>query len=261
MPFARLTGSKGFDSELWPLDGQYVAAEGAAVSKQDGVWNLAVNALSTVFGLYPSGTNTHLEPGLHQMYDGRKVVVGWVAGTDNGTTALTDASPQEGGGNVVALIRKAGKGPPDGVYFNTQAVIIESEPVLVVEAVGGGGGYSTQKPLRMLTGSSPEWYSIESHGIKDLPGGRHRIVGMLVGGGEELDDPARPQIMLSNPLANRYFLAARGTLIGLDDPDGLFSMSADPLRNQPYVAVEGSLSPAGLRLSVDHFERIPTPPQ
>ena len=256
-PLARLVGDPGFDSELWSLDGQYVAAEGVVLGVQNGVADVRVNALSKVSDLFPSDTNVYDQPGLYYMPDGRRYVLGWVAETVDGVTTLIDVdSSGDEPGNVVALIHKAGKGPPDGVFFDAAVVVVEPGTVPVVE-VTNGGGYSPQQPIGMEIGPPAGWRNIERTGVKDLPGGKHRVVGILLAGGGLRTDWSNLTIGIWEPVP-RYLTAPRWH-VKLNDPAGLLDPDELAHPGMPYVAVEGILDEIGQHITVEDFELIPTP--
>ncbi|MDP2182313.1 MAG: hypothetical protein Q8K99_07065, partial [Actinomycetota bacterium] len=95
-------------------------------------------------------------------------------------------------------------------------------------------------------------------GVKDLMGGRHRVVGLLSGGGERSEDAYDLSVWVLEPWPGSYPWAPR-LVVALDDPEGLVDVDGELLDMQEYVAVEGVLSAGAQRLLVEHFEPVPTP--
>jgi len=255
-PFATLVGGAGFDSELWPLDGQYVAAEGSVIGTEGAYTGFEVDGLSLVADIFPTTTNEYSDPGLYYLPDGQPFIFAWVGGTTDGTTTLQDQPPgSDTPANVIALIRKAGKGPPAGVFFEARCAIVETDPVPVV-AILDGGGYSPGKPMGMQVGRPAEWEHIERAGVKDRPDGRTRVVGLLMGGEMRRDPEADLEVWISEPWP--MYPISPSAVIALDDPDGLIDVPESELNGHQYVGVEGVLGPRD-RLLVDAFEVIRTP--
>jgi len=257
VPFAKLAGEPGFDVDLWPLDGQYVAAEGSAMDSTGDVVTFDVESLSLVADIFPTESNIYTVPGIYHLPNGQPFVLAWVGDTVNGTTTLQDRSPDaDGEPIVIATIPKAGKGPPVGVFFHANCEVTSDEPAPSIR-ITDGDGYSPDDSGELHIGMPAEWQYVERAGIKDLPDGRTRVVGSLIGGGQAGNDPTELSIGVSEPWP-MTITHYRWTL-ELDDPDSTIDVSADELIGPLYVAVEGVLSADASVLTVESFERISVP--
>ncbi len=259
-PFARLVGDPGFDSDFWPLDGQYVAAEGSVSVADRGVidgdlYDISVEGLSRVSDIFP-GDQPLWEPGLHYLSDGSPTVWGWTDETVNGVMTLLDRGPDaDGEAQPIAVVMNAGKGAPRNMVYYSKCIVLENGPVPVVSPRGHSDWAA---PPVGHSFENRTWRNVETLGVKDLVGGRHRIVGWL--DADEDSGVAPGQVRVEpRPMALLRSEGPAPKSITLDDPDGLIDLNSFDAGSY-YVGVEGVLSEDQERLVVDRFEVIPTPP-
>lgn len=254
IPFAILEGEPGFDSELWPLDGEYVAAEGTVASNDDGVARLEVTGLSRVSDMFDWNPRAHDEPGLHFTPDGQMIASGWVGGTVNGVTTLLDRSPAVATAKPIVRVSKTGKGPGPG-FFSAVVDQVGFGEVPLAKVVGGG----SWRPAPYGGDSFvAEALRIEGPGVKDLLGGRHRVVGVVHSVEPSFENTSGLTIELTEPYSRWTFTLMHVRQIVLEDPSGVIDLDEDERRSIVFAAVEGVLSRGGQRMIVDGFEVIPT---
>lgn len=255
-PVATVTGAPGFDSEFWPLDGQYVAIEGTAAVKIGQVTQVGAHDLSLVSDIFYSDTNEYTAPGLYNLPNGSLYVRGWIGDeTSETVTTLYDRSPDATGPpdpRPVARVLYEKRDHASYLTFGSAEVfMVEEGSPPVVEAIHGLG-YSPGPGFHMTIGMPAAWRSVERAGVKDLPGGRTRVVGVVWHDYSTPREPGTVLLAVNEPWYRG--LGGYRMLISMDSTLGVASESG-------YIAVEGTLhkSAAGYDLEADRLERIPTP--
>lgn len=255
-PFAALTGSPGFDKDFWPLDGQYVAVEGSVTGESDRVTEMRVEALSLVSDIFPMKTDTICTPGLFDKPDGSKLVIGWVGESSDTLTTLYDAPPDAtatSSPQAIATVRHDKQEHFDLPVMRADVFVVEDGDPPLVQAIDGGVGYSSAIGWQYLS-ARRQWLGMERAGVKDLPGGRARVVGVAVRRDWATGRPIPVGIGITEPWYPGLF--GYRMLVTLSGPAGL-----DP-NAEGYVVAEGTLTKTGegYVLEADDLQRIEVPP-
>lgn len=261
-PFATLTGIPGFDKDFWPLDGQYVAVEGSVVAVSGRVSQLRVEALCCVSDIFPMKTDEFSAPGLYDQPDGSKLVIGWVGERSGTLTTLYDA-PTEGTGTVsprpIARVKHAKQKRSGRPVMEADVYVVQDGDPPLVRAIEGRVTYLSAIGWRDAS-ERRQWLDLERAGVKDLPGGKTRVVGVVDRRylGEERSIPVA--ITVTEP----WYPGIRGVLgylqtVTLARPERL-DQAADG-----YVAAEGILKKDpgggyGYTLETDELQQIEIPP-
>lgn len=257
-PLATLTGDAGFDKDFWPLDGQYVAAEGPVLSASGRVRHLRVEALCRVSDMFPPPPDVIDSAGLYHMLDGSMRAVGWIGEASETVTTLYDRPPDAAGLPRPRPIARVMHEKQDNTFslkvMDADVYLYRKEDPPLVRAIGGHAGYSSGIG-RQWMGRRRQWLGMERAGVKDLPGGRTRVVGVIVREDYATRRPIPVGIGIAEPRDDIYISFSYRMLVTLTGPAALAVPDAE------YVAAEGLLEKTeqGYTLEAEDVRPIPTP--
>jgi hypothetical protein len=269
-PLATFTNTSAIGVDLKPLDGQYVLIEGkASAAKPPAMTVDAFRLVVDVVDPYPS--SAFPVSGLYTLERGQLLALGWL---DHRGTAplegwvLRDEPAKNGApqGKVLAEITNLEKRDQpilrSGWHIAMQGILAGTAalgPAFEQFDISGGSPPGVD-PGQLSTGTPVEWRHTERPGLKDLPGGRKRLVGIFYFNGrtEGLADvevsPAAPYV--------RYVVIGRDTV----DLTQVESSLPSTLTGAVYAAAEGRITseskgPFGVvrHLAADSFSIVKEP--
>lgn len=186
-PLATFTDTSSIGVDLKPLDGQYVLIEGtASAAKPPSMTVDAFRLVVDVVDPYPS--SVFPVSGLYTLERGQLLALGWL---DHRGTALLEgwvitdepAKSGEPAGKVIVEITDLTKDDEpllrSGWHIEMQGVLAGTAPLgpAFEQFDIFGASPPGVDPGAFGTGTPVDWRHTERPGLKDLPGGRKRLVG------------------------------------------------------------------------------------
>lgn len=256
-PFVTLMGDAGFDEDFWPLDGQYVAVEGPVVGVDGRVTQMDVDGLSLVSDIFPADSNEYTTPGLYDRPDGSKLALGWIGEASDTLTTLydgpQDASDSSARRPIARVMHDRQEHTEYLEFMQADVFVVEEGDPPLVQAIDGRVGYLSGMG-RMTVGMPVAWRGVERTGVKDLPGGKTRVVGVVVRNDGFTGRPIPAAIGITEPwypgiLSYRMLITLAGPAVPDPNVEG-------------YVAAEGTLKKTGegYVLEAEELQQMEVPP-